>query len=346
MECYRALGVESITVDISHLAPPHDGTPWPSIPRYDRGRMSATELEAASGKSIAPNVAALWGSEEYHCRVAQKSPEWHALRRQYITGSRVGGILRLHSYRNSTPEGIMRGYWQPDADGFRGSAATRWGERFEDVAIFCYEQWSDDFVLPFDFIRSTDPNHTHRFALSPDGITASGRLIEVKCPYSRPIIEGAYPPHYICGQVLYSLYNLRTAGITECDYIEFDPRNNIMHVARVHYTDEWAEKAVDTLVSFHTLMQLGFSKGEAWCDQKLEEMADHDRMKKAQCRGRSERSKRARLWTWGECLSADYDAAKAAYEKENPPPSRLAERVEAILHPTERMLHEMDDDEI
>lgn len=32
---------------------------------------------------------------------------------------------------------------------------------------------------------------------SPDGITASGKLLEVKCPMSRPIGDGTVPDYYL-----------------------------------------------------------------------------------------------------------------------------------------------------
>jgi hypothetical protein len=320
MECYRELGVLYETVAMGDSRP-QVGESWPMINRECRARMSAEQLSRAFGVTIKPHVARLWEDEQFHVRVAQKTEGWHTLRNKNITGSRVGGILRLHNYSNTSPYSIMRGFWFPETDTFRGSAATRHGERYEDIAAAAYESHTGDFVLPFDYIRCPEPEFHHCFAFSPDGITASGRLLEIKCPWSRPIIELGYPPHYIFGQVMYSLFCLRTVGISECDYVEFDPHQGVMHIARIRYDPMWEKLALADLVEFHNVLMEGFEKGPVWCEEKLEQMKEVEDVRRLRRSTRSHASKR-RLMTWAERLADDYAMMKKSYEEAHPPPPK------------------------
>ena len=55
---------------------------------------------------------------------------------------------------------------------------------------------------------------------TPDGITDDGKILEVKCPYSRPVLPNVRcKEHYPQLQVLMQVYNLDS-----CDFVQFKPR--------------------------------------------------------------------------------------------------------------------------
>ena len=54
---------------------------------------------------------------------------------------------------------------------------------------------------------------------TPDGITDDGKILEVKCPYSRPVLPNVRcKEHYPQLQVLMQVYNLDS-----CDFVQFKP---------------------------------------------------------------------------------------------------------------------------
>jgi hypothetical protein len=56
---------------------------------------------------------------------------------------------------------------------------------------------------------------------SPDGVTESGRLIEIKCPLRRDIGEGDVPGHYMPQlQLLMEIMDLDV-----CDFIQYKPES-------------------------------------------------------------------------------------------------------------------------
>jgi hypothetical protein len=61
------------------------------------------------------------------------------------------------------------------------------------------------------------------FGASPDGINELGIMIEIKCPYSRQIIDNYVPPKYnlqIQGQL--SVCNLNECHYIECNFKSYD----------------------------------------------------------------------------------------------------------------------------
>jgi len=84
---------------------------------------------------------------------------------------------------------------------------------FEPMATRIYSHNKKKEVFEFGLIINDDIKN---FGASPDGITEDGVMIEIKCPYSRKIIDGIIPEKYyyqIQGQ-------LAVCNLNDCDYIE------------------------------------------------------------------------------------------------------------------------------
>ena len=138
--------------------------------------------------------------------IKQRTPEWFKLREDRLTASDLyDAIKNPLSLAKKKLKGIT----------FNSSAipALKWGTMFEPLAIQIYSHINNKKIHEFGLIINDDIQY---FGASPDGITEDGIMIEIKCPYSRKIIDGEIPEKYyyqIQGQ-------LAVCNLEDCDYIE------------------------------------------------------------------------------------------------------------------------------
>jgi putative phage-type endonuclease len=155
-----------------------------------------------------PNVKALI-EREY---AAQKSEEWLALRGNLLTASDAATAIGKNKYES--PDDLLRKKCGIGPR-FMGNEATRHGEKYEDEARILYEQRHGEVVHELGLVPH--PIHTW-LGGSPDGVTESGKLVEIKCPMMRQI-EASVPEHYapqlqLCMQIL---------DLEEADFIQYKP---------------------------------------------------------------------------------------------------------------------------
>jgi len=138
--------------------------------------------------------------------IKQRTSEWFKLREDRLTASDLyDAIKNPLSLAKKKLKGIT----------FNSSAipALKWGTMFEPLAIQIYSHLNKKKIYEFGLVINDDIQH---FGASPDGITEDGIMIEIKCPYSRKIIDGEIPEKYyyqIQGQ-------LAVCKLEDCDYIE------------------------------------------------------------------------------------------------------------------------------
>ena len=156
-----------------------------------------------------PNVKALL-EREY---AAQKSEEWLALRGRMLTASDIASAISKNKYE--TPEGLLLKKCGL-GEKFTGNSATKHGEKYEDEARILYEQRHGEVVHELGLCPHPEYNW---LGGSPDGVTESGKLIEIKCPPLRQIVPGVIPEHYL-PQVQMCLEIL---DLEEADFIEYKP---------------------------------------------------------------------------------------------------------------------------
>jgi putative phage-type endonuclease len=142
---------------------------------------------------------------------AQRSEEWLALRGKMLTASDAATAIGVNSYEKPDELIVKKcGYGT-----FTGNEATEHGNKYENVArdIYCerYGEVAHEIGLyphpVYDFLGG-----------SPDGITESGKLLEIKCPLRRKITNEV-PVHYLPQvQLLMEILNLE-----ECDFIQYKP---------------------------------------------------------------------------------------------------------------------------
>lgn len=163
----------------------------------------------------------------------QKSQAWFEQRRRYITASNVHDFLNNGSEPldlsdeanqfNPMNNEVIRCLVYEKITGkntFMGNKATRFGELFEPVAREIYMFLTPEYVEEFGLITS---EKIPGCAVSPDGVTATNRLLEIKCPYSRKI----KPNHVISKywdqiQLQLAVCDCETCDFFECVFKEID----------------------------------------------------------------------------------------------------------------------------
>lgn len=147
-------------------------------------------------------------------KLEQRSPEWHAAREHILTASDLAQAMGRSAY--GTRQALLLQKTKVTArevfNEFAQKAVDN-GVMFEPMALRAYQQ-ARGCVPVYDFGLLRHPT-LRCFGASPDGITALGTMIEIKCPLRRKL-TGAIPEHYY----LQMQGQMATCGITETDYVE------------------------------------------------------------------------------------------------------------------------------
>ena len=183
---------------------------------------------------------------------AQHSPEWFARRGQMLTASDIAAVLGINPYESR--EDVML-----KKLGFKRAQRTdhtSHGTRLEPEARDKYVEKTGESV--FEIGLEPHPQIPW-LGGSPDGITDSGKLLEIKCPATRQI-TGAVPKYYIPQvQLLMEIFNLE-----ECDFVQYRPDPEIMTITRVTRDREWFAQALPILKSFWD--ELHERKNKSMCE--------------------------------------------------------------------------------
>lgn len=143
----------------------------------------------SANTAIHPKAVALLGREQW----TQRTPEWYAIRRELLTASDAAGALDIKpypSYRGSIrAETIKRKVCNTSIN----NMFVAHGQRYEDEARDWAAAAMGETVVDVGLVRhATLP----WLAASPDGVTMTGKLMEIKCPLKREIKPGCIPSHY------------------------------------------------------------------------------------------------------------------------------------------------------
>lgn len=103
-------------------------------------------------------------------------------------------------------------------DTFKGNAATRWGQKYEQVATQIYEKRNNVDVIEFGLLlHPTIPI----IGASPDGITKDGVMLEIKCPMVRTITGVPLNYYWIQMQLQLEVCDLDICDFEECSFSEY-----------------------------------------------------------------------------------------------------------------------------
>ena len=141
----------------------------------------------------------------------QRSDEWLAMRGQMLTASDVAAVLGVYPYESR--EDVM--YKKLGFRRHQSTDNTSHGIKYEPEARDVYCAKTGEVVHEIGLV----PHPEYPWlGGSPDGITESGKLIEIKCPPKRDIKSS--PPKYYMPQIQLLMEIL---DLEECDFIEYKP---------------------------------------------------------------------------------------------------------------------------
>jgi hypothetical protein len=140
-----------------------------------------------------------------------------------------------------------------------GHPATRHGDEFEAEALAHYETVNATKCLHFG-MKTHDEYYW--LGASPDGIHPAGRVVEIKCPFTRPVLANGKRmlEHYAQIQTLMEVFDCEF-----CDFVQYKPagrgkgRSGNMDAPlyvceSVPRDREWFAKHFDTLLEFSRLL--------------------------------------------------------------------------------------------
>ena len=141
----------------------------------------------------------------------QRSAEWLKLRGNMLTASDAGTAIGVNPYE-TIDDFILK---KCGHNSFKGNQATEWGNKYEDEARDIYTLEYNETVHEIGLYPHPKFNW---LGGSPDGVTSSGKLIEIKCPLRRKITKDV-PVYYMAQvQMLLEILNLESAV-----FIEYKP---------------------------------------------------------------------------------------------------------------------------
>ena len=160
----------------------------------------------------------------------QRTDAWHTTRGKMITASEVSKVWQTPASRM---EVLLKKLETAAAPSGNPIPALIWGTRFEAVAKHLYEKETRCAI--YDVGCCVHPVHSFLGA-SPDGLIVPldddpkryGRLVEFKCPMSRPL-KDKIPIEYFHQMQM----QMECTGIDECEYVEFRFKQVFYH--------EWTE---------------------------------------------------------------------------------------------------------
>lgn len=182
---------------------------------------------------------------------AQRTPEWHKMRETLMTASSVASIFKLSQIEiDLRDQGILEledtkkvGQTMPSFSSFAkelrqkcfleagmdGTVHTEWGVAYEEIVKQLYQSFYNVYIHDFGLIPHPTLNW---LGASPDGVTSSGKMIEIKCPYSRQPAEGGIPK---CQYWVQTQIQMECCGFTDCDFLDIVLKE---YVNKQHYLDD------------------------------------------------------------------------------------------------------------
>jgi putative phage-type endonuclease len=222
--------------------------------RYDRDFLYELSwdkiLAFPYDKPIHPKVEECW--ERARTNPKQGSDAWMEQRKEaHVNASSVAGMLGTSKYKSPGKSFRIKTGIEDDKVFL---PAVQWGHTFEAEAVQKYCDEEKQIVLPMCLF--VHPEYSW-IAGSIDGLTLDGRIVEVKCPYSRTINPDACPPPKT-GYLEQMLLNMEIMNYFDVtDYVEYKPasiaeEHEISYIKKTIPRDAaWFAAAIPKLIAFH-----------------------------------------------------------------------------------------------
>jgi putative phage-type endonuclease len=170
----------------------------------------------------------------------QRSQKWLELRNNMVTASDAAAVLGISRF--DTMDDILYkkcGFEKRYSE--MSMSAMKHGIYYEDIARREYERITGEIVHEVGLIQHSEYPF---IGASADGVTESGKLIEIKCP--KGALRNKIPEYYVPQiQLCLEVLDLET-----CDYIEYSADLNTLKIFKVSRDREWFQKSLPTIETF------------------------------------------------------------------------------------------------
>lgn len=200
---------------------------------------------------VHPKVPELLGRQQYE----QRTPEWYEVRKGLMTASDAAGALGIPAFKGQ--RNVRQSLLQQKVSGtFTGNHMTRWGQENEDQVRERAMQALGEVAWEVGLVVHPDLSW---LGASPDGVTNTGKLIEIKCPYKRKPDPQEVPHHY-WPQIQ---VQLECTNLDSCYFVQWQPAHlapdnqEVFSIIVVERDKQWFEANKDHLHQFWVdLMQM------------------------------------------------------------------------------------------
>lgn len=165
----------------------------------------------------------------------QRTPEWFKMKEQTIGASEAASIFGKNAFSTETELLLKKAGYQDPAKAFNPmNPYCLHGTKYEAIAQLLYSIDKNTEVIEFGSL----PHPSIKcVSASPDGITPTGVMLEIKVPYRRKIT--GIPPIYYWIQMQ---QQLQVCNLDKVDFLECDIREYLSYNDFVEDQDESKDK--------------------------------------------------------------------------------------------------------
>lgn len=150
----------------------------------------------------------------------QRTPAWYSEKHIKISASEIASILDCNIHQSSH-DLLVKKIKPYNKNETITQPALSWGIKFEPIAEKFYEFLTNETLHKIGLVI----HPLYKFiGASPDGLLMTGKLVELKCPYTR-YIDGSVPIYYwIQMQIQMEVCNIDKCDYLDCRFHEYDTK--------------------------------------------------------------------------------------------------------------------------
>lgn len=187
----------------------------------------------------------------------QRTPAWYERRKTLMTASNVAAALSIKPFASFQGDPRREAINQIVYGTFKGNVATRHGQKYEDAVRDRFDEILGTKTEEFGLLVHSDVHGKEHgldwLGASPDGITNTGAMVEIKCPYRREIDPGEVPHHYLPQLMV----QLEVCDLELAYFVEWQPSwlnkdgVEVFSIQTVQRDRAWFEKNKPLMKSFY-----------------------------------------------------------------------------------------------